>query len=349
MHKIFSLPPVVSLIIKAWMLFFLICNSCRASAFAEESTKITEKSGQAPEMIILVVDKKNLHADLVAWPEPQQFPKLLKTFPIAVGKAEGDKQVEGDNKTPEGIYFTRKIIDGDSLPDKYGPKAIPIDFPNPVDSMLGKTGHGIWLHGAGDDERIKASRVTEGCVAFFNRDIEKLTNWLQPHQGVVVIADDATNVNRKEEWERVTKRTQDWLSSWNARKLDSYISFYDKVFFGSKGDIKAYKAYKKRVFSQYKRMEAAGDTLRVITHPRYAISIMNQVFRGDQFFSDKGRKILYWKKSPESGEWYIIREVFENRKVKLFQFTEQEIALLSDDTPGYPSYSEKKKNSFPKL
>ena len=54
-------------------------------------------------------------------------------FKIAIGKEKGDKQFEGDNKTPEGIYFVNRIIDGKSLPEKYGPLALPINFPNAYD------------------------------------------------------------------------------------------------------------------------------------------------------------------------------------------------------------------------
>ena len=38
-------------------------------------------------------------------------------FKIAIGKEKGDKQFEDDNKTPEGIYFVNRIIDGKSLPE----------------------------------------------------------------------------------------------------------------------------------------------------------------------------------------------------------------------------------------
>lgn len=321
-----------------------------AAPIPESSKKLDQQS----EVIILSVGKKQLTADLVAWPEiPKQVNgfagRVLKSYPIAIGKADGDKQKEGDLKTPEGIYFTRDIIDGDSLPDKYGPKAIPIDFPNPIDSMMGKTGHGIWLHGAGDDGRIKESRVTDGCVAFFNHDIERLVNWLKPNQAIVVIAEDAAAINNAKDLEQVASKTNDWLDSWNTRNLDKYISFYGKNFISSKGGVAEYRSYKKRVFNQYKKMEVAGDTIRVITHPKYAISIMNQMFRGDGFFSDKGRKILYWQRSPENGEWFITRELFEKRKLKPFTFTNHEISLLSDDLPGYPTYSEKGSKSAPKL
>ena len=75
-------------------------------------------------------------------------------FKIAIGKEKGDKQYEGDNKTPEGIYLLI-VLSTVAFPEKYGPLALPINFPNDFDKDQGKTGHGIWLHGVADDSRVK--------------------------------------------------------------------------------------------------------------------------------------------------------------------------------------------------
>ena len=90
------------------------------------------------EVIFLLVDKKTLKAELKTWPDDHLQSETLLTLKIAVGKALGDKQVEGDNKTPEGIYFTQELINGNTLPAKYGPFAIPINFPNTFDRSEGK-------------------------------------------------------------------------------------------------------------------------------------------------------------------------------------------------------------------
>ena len=74
------------------------------------------------------VNKSDPSATLKTWPTLVK-PKTLMKFKIAIGKEKGDKQFEGDNKTPEGIYFVNRIIDGKSLPEKYGPWFLPINFP----------------------------------------------------------------------------------------------------------------------------------------------------------------------------------------------------------------------------
>ena len=293
------------------------------------------------DMIMLVVDKQNLRAELKTWPEKPSQAASLKQFRVAIGKEEGDKLAEGDNRTPEGIYFARSHIDGHTLPEKYGRKAIPIDFPNPIDQADGKTGHGIWLHGVDREGRVDEAKVTEGCVAFYNADIASLANWLKGYQGVVVIARDMATVNRDQDIQSVREQTLGWMRAWAERHIDHYTGFYRPDFRFSGMNLAAFKDYKRRVFTSYQRMSVTFDNLRVVTHPKYAVSFFNQDFHGDQRFTSIGRKALYWVRD-QAGAWRIRRELFENRRFEFMTFTDAELALLSDSGSGN---SEKDKKS----
>lgn len=285
------------------------------------------------DVIVLAVDKTHLQAELKTLPEDMEKSNTLMTFRIAIGKEEGDKQSEGDNRTPEGIYFSQNMIDDAKLPEKYGPKAIPINFPNPYDQMLGKTGHGIWLHGVEADQRVEQAKVTEGCVAFYNADIQMLSRWLTPFQSIVVIANDSTEVNRPQDVKDVRDATMDWLHGWENRDVKQYIAHYGTGFLFENKDIKRYEQHKERIFKSYRKMTLKTDNLRIITHPKYAMAIMNQDFNGDDRYISKGRKILYWQRNDQ-GQWRIAREVFENRRIELFSFTADEIAKLSENSPS---------------
>ena len=87
------------------------------------------------------IDKNSRTAVLKTWEEDPSDSKEFYRFEVAFGKVAGDKFLEGDNKTPEGIYFTRQHIKSGLPKKKYGPYAIPLDFPNPVDKFEGKTGY----------------------------------------------------------------------------------------------------------------------------------------------------------------------------------------------------------------
>jgi len=287
------------------------------------------KAANHTDMIILTVDKTSLQAELKTWPEAETQSALLKRFRIGIGRMKGDKEHEGDNKTPEGVYFAQSHIDGDRLPLKYGKRAIPLDFPNPIDLSEGKTGHGIWLHGVEYDKRVEEANVTEGCVVFYNADINSLSNWLKSYQGVVVIASDISLVNRPADLMAVRKRTHDWMQSWAERRAKDYLGFYRADFRYGRQSLRSYAAFKDRVFRSYNKMEVTFDNLRVVTHPKYAVTFFNQDFHGDQRYTSIGRKALYWEKDA-SGAWSIKREVFESRRFEFLTFTDAELAMLSN-------------------
>lgn len=313
---------------------FVWANAAVAQAAARGGT------GYA-DMMVLTVDKTALKADLKTWPEESTKATTLRSFKIAIGKVDGDKEIEGDNKTPEGIYFAQHHINGDSLPEKYGTLAIPLNFPNPVDQAASKTGHGIWLHGVDRDQRIEEAKVTEGCVAFYNNDISRLAGWLKSHQGVIVIARESSAVNAPMDLTAVHQRTLDWLAAWAGRQVDQYTAFYAPDFRYENYDLDGYREYKRRVFSSYKTMSVKYDSLRVITHPKYAVSFFNQDFQGDNRFVSNGRKVLYWERGA-NGQWFIKREVFEDRRFETVAFTDAELALLSDPASAISAEKEKK-------
>ncbi len=297
-------------------------------ALAVTSDASDDASQLAQEMILLTVDKSRNQADLRTLPEDLTLSRVLKTFKIATGKVEGDKERQGDNKTPEGIYFTLGTIPAKQLaPEKYGPLAIPLNFPNPMDQASGKTGYGIWLHGVGA-RRIEDARVTEGCVAFQNSEITTLTQWLQPHHGIVVIARDSREVNKSGDVDDVLKLSRSWLDAWANRDIGRYISFYAEEFDNNGKTKSAYEAYKKAVFASYKQMTVKMTNIRVVTHSKYALALMNQEFNGDNRFRSDGRKMIYLRKGAD-GAWRIIRELFDNFMMKPVQFSTEDVAGLN--------------------
>lgn len=293
------------------------------SAVAREA----EPADSWSELLWLAVDKTSLHADLRTLPDAAAHDsRLLQRFRVAIGRQTGDKQKEGDNRTPEGIYFALDHIEADRISAaKYGKKAIPLNFPNPVDRLAEKTGYGIWLHG-GDDGRISEAQVTEGCIAFYNADILKLQSWLRPYQAPVVIARDLSLVNRREDREQIRALTGDWLDAWQSQDIGRYIGFYSKDFRQGRYDRAAYQQYKSRVFRSYRAMQIDNKGLWILTHPKYAVSFMNQDFRGDRRFRSVGRKILYWVREKHS--WKIIAEKFSRTLFQPLSFSAEDLRKL---------------------
>jgi len=119
-----------------------------------------------------------------------QAPTLVQQHYIGGGKAGFGKQVEGDNKTPLGVYTITGLRSDASLPDLYGSGALMLDYPNTLDRHLGRTGSGIWLHGVPHAQRSRSPRSSEGCVTMSNDHLLRLKNQITPSDALVVLGHD---------------------------------------------------------------------------------------------------------------------------------------------------------------
>lgn len=108
--------------------------------------------------------------------------ELLKTYKISLGRNPiGDKEFEGDKKTPEGVYF----INAKNAQSGYY-KNLGISYPNNEDiaysRKLGKsTGGDVKIHGIKNGIGFigKFHRWydwTAGCIALTNEEVDELYN-----------------------------------------------------------------------------------------------------------------------------------------------------------------------------
>jgi len=114
--------------------------------------------------------------------------RLVADYYASVGKLGIEKEVEGDQRTPLGVYFITSRLDPAKLKDFYGVGALPINYPNPLDQSRGKTGSGIWLHGTPPDQFSRAPLATDGCLVLANPDLERILRTVEPRSTPVVIA-----------------------------------------------------------------------------------------------------------------------------------------------------------------
>lgn len=111
--------------------------------------------------------------------------RLLKIYQVALGKNPvGDKEFEGDNKTPEGIYTINA-----KNPNSAYHKNLGVSYPDSAHieaaAKLGKKAGGdIKIHGLrngsgwlGKFHRLKD--WTAGCIAVTDEEIDELFNTVQ--------------------------------------------------------------------------------------------------------------------------------------------------------------------------
>lgn len=114
---------------------------------------------------------------------------------VSIGSQGIGKWREGDAKTPAGVYFIQKYLTDPMLPDLYGSGALTLDYPNPIDKLLQRTGSGIWLHGSPSQQYARPPTATDGCVVLANDDMTRLVQHGMRADTPVIIAEQLSWVD----------------------------------------------------------------------------------------------------------------------------------------------------------
>lgn len=167
--------------------------------------------------------------------------KLLSDYYISVGKSGVEKTIEGDSRTPLGVYFVTSNLDPKSLKDFYGSGALPINYPNALDLKRGKTGSGIWLHGTPPAQFARAPLASDGCVVLANPDLERIIRTVEVRTTPVVIAQSLKWV-APHSVKADSKSFEDALQSWHKARSGGDFSALANLYasdFNSYGKTRA--------------------------------------------------------------------------------------------------------------
>jgi hypothetical protein len=140
---------------------------------------------------LLVADTKlgRLHVFDIRHNSGQSRLHLKHSFFMTIGDQGAGKQLEGDKKTPLGIYQLMDRIPQEILTDLYGSGALNINYPNPVDRKLGRTGFGIWFHGSPSNTYVRYPFSSDGCLVLSNEDMVAMLSAATPQQSLIIIDD----------------------------------------------------------------------------------------------------------------------------------------------------------------
>jgi L,D-transpeptidase YnhG len=159
--------------------------------------------------------------------------KLVADYYISIGKSGIEKAVEGDARTPLGVYYITSNLDPKSLKDFYGAGALPINYPNPYDARRGRTGSGIWLHGTPPNQFSRSPKASDGCVVLANPDLLRIVRTVEVRTTPVVIASSLRWV-QPTAVQPETRRFADVLQAWRTAKatgdVERLLSFYTSDF-----------------------------------------------------------------------------------------------------------------------
>jgi len=117
---------------------------------------------------------------------------VIRSYQIGLGQVPlGPKRIEGDKRTPEGLYF----VDGRNPRSRFH-LSLHLSYPNAQDLERAKAagvapGHDIAIHGMPNEaqgDMVGAALAygdwTDGCIAVNNRDMEEI--WMLVPDGVTV-------------------------------------------------------------------------------------------------------------------------------------------------------------------
>lgn len=163
--------------------------------------------------------------------------RLVADYYASVGKLGTEKETEGDQRTPLGVYYITSRLSDKQLADLYGSGALPLNYPNALDLRRGKTGSGIWLHGTPSGQFSRAPQATDGCVAIANPDLRRILDTVEPRSTPVVIA-------RQLQWvapqgvlvdrQAFSQVLDDWRDAKAGGDLQRLLGFYAFDFQGTR-------------------------------------------------------------------------------------------------------------------
>lgn len=329
------------------LLVFLSFISPLAMGSSEYVPSVIYQLDQKFNHHVLVVEKSTHSLFLYKYAEDK--PELVKKYTIMTGKFAGNKMTQGDKKTPEGIYFFQQFHSSQELLERYGDYgkiygvgAFTTNYPNEMDKRAGKTGSGIWLHSAENDERVSLGLDSRGCVVAENNDLKDISQYIDLSNTPVVITQDLHYLS-EENWNKNKKSilgvVNKWTEAWRNKDFESYINSYSKKEFKHKirGRYNAFKTYKRAVFSRNDKPIINFTDISVLSQGDYVVVTMMQDYNSP-VIKDIGKKTLYLKKN-DNYEWKIVAEKWakldESRNIaftpKMRYFTEQVVEKEQTD------------------
>ncbi len=237
---------------------------------------------------------------------------LAGDYYITVGKNGVLKAVEGDGRTPTGVYFITSRLNPLGLDDLYGDGALPLNYPNEWDQRLGRTGFGIWLHGVPSDTYNRAPFATQGCVAFPNDDISLLYNTPEIQNSPVIITRQvnwATKSSILEQRNSLAAQIENWRNSWASGEMQAVAQYYADTFRSGSQTKQSWLSNINTASPLIGSNSFQVSDLSLFKYPGeqdLVVATFNKEFLSD-VASERRQMRQYWKMSP-LGDWRIVYE-----------------------------------------
>jgi murein L,D-transpeptidase YafK len=260
----------------------------------------------------IVVDKKTFQTHVANYNDGHL--EIVKTFRTTMGQKTGDKMLEGDLKTPEGIYEFTSFHQAPALKAKFGPRAIYVGYPNSMDKNGSKTGFDIMLHGTDDPARLEKQFDSLGCVVLDNENVKTLFESVKLRDTKIIITKDFSKLQSADRLQKAKAFFAGWLKAWSTKDISAYTESYADEFKIDGMNRLAYAKYKDSLNKKYDSINVTATDVRYYFHEKYDLITYTQHYSstmgGKPAFSGTSKKALYLQE--RNGEYRIVME--ETRK-----------------------------------
>lgn len=238
-------------------------------------------------------------------------PRFVADYYVTQGKLGAEKAVQGDKKTPIGVYHVTSSLPRQKLADLYGSGAYPLNYPNEWDKRQGRNGNGIWLHGTPSDTFSRPPRASDGCVVLANQDLDAIGKNLQVGLTPVIISNSVEWLSM-DDWNKerteLNRTIEAWRADWESRDIDRFLKHYSKRFQANGQDFEQFAAQKRQVSGGKEWVKLKVNNLSVFRNPgkeEVVVVTFDQHYRSNNATSVM-KKRQYW--IHEDGKWKIIYE-----------------------------------------
>lgn len=254
---------------------------------------------------VIVVDKQ--YQKLYVFKKSGIINKVFEVS-CSTGKNQGAKQIAGDSKTPNGIYFATKILRNPGQPEIYGTLAFPLDYPSLSDRRAGRNGNNIWIHGT---TKPLTPMQSSGCVVLRDNDIHRLIDIIYFNKTPVIIQESIHWISQnqiphgKQDLERV-------LTLWNKYSMETDMKSFDALYLPG-AEVKGKK--REDILRKFRSLKVSSNHFDLEPHD---VSILRQentaVILFDQIVNintDNSFQGTYNKLALEklNNRWYIVDDI----------------------------------------
>ena len=247
------------------------------------------------EILLSVVDKTKKKLEVISY--NGGITKKLFSSSVIVGK-NGDKLLEGDLKTPVGVYqLTRRFTPNDRY---LGPLAFSLSYPNLLDKLAKRNGGGIWIHGYPLDGQRTDELKTKGCVAMQNDTLMKFDDVVDHKKTLAFIYEDKRPEASAKDIAVIISGLLGWKKTWSESDIGNYLKFYDKNFERYDGmSLEKFKSMKRAIFSKKEKKRISFSNFLITPYPNLKNDRLFRVSFYEDYVSDThkfaGQKTLYVK------------------------------------------------------